>query len=199
MKQGEDSESEEEQVERIDAKKAKFTLTWKDLNKIQPTQKVVVCNSGAPQALFRILFDDSLEDVASVEVLTEETKKTDTVLEVKRAGDLLLLFNKGVEAKMIGELMAGLGPKLGDATVIALAAIYKTTYGTSQGHFSIEDGQPLPLRITKSSFSNPIVDGLAKQIELDTQFNFTGGLNAALLMEAEMHGRGAASIKAIVD
>ena len=64
---------------------------------------------------------------------------------------------------------------------------------------TLSEGDPLPLRYVKSSHAHDFIDGFAEKNTVDSQFNFTGGLTAGLLMNAEMHGLGAIAIKAIVD
>lgn len=84
MPQGLDEEDEEEMELRKDAEQGKFTLEWKNLEKVPATehQKVVIANSTNSKALLRILHDDKLEEIASAEVSTEESKKPDTVLKL---------------------------------------------------------------------------------------------------------------------
>ena len=59
------------------------------------------------------------------------------------------------------------------------------------------------MKYVKSSHKNDKIEGLisanSSQFSSDNAFNFTGGLTAALLMEAEMMGKSAISMKMIVD
>ena len=127
-------EEEDENNLAEQQKKAKFQLTWQNLDKVQPAQKVVMCYVGAPQAMFRILFDDQLEDIAWAEVLTEGKQKPETIVQVKKASDFLLLFvHKSMEPYHMADMFAGLKSKLGGATVISLSAVYKTTYEAAHG------------------------------------------------------------------
>ena len=53
-----------------------------------------------------------------------------------------------------------------------------------------QDPSKLPIHYVKSSHANSIVDKFIAQkhaqVSVDTAYNFTGGLSAGLLMEAEM-------------
>ena len=66
---------------------------------------------------------------------------------------------------------------------------------------TIDDGANLPLKFIKTSFCgsslNPLMNN--NRVSLDNQFNWTGGLTAAFMIEAEMRGVSAVSFKAIVD
>ncbi len=66
---------------------------------------------------------------------------------------------------------------------------------------TIDDGANLPLKVIKNSFCGSFLDALMKnsRVTLDNQFNWTGGLTAAFMIEAEMRGVSAVSFKAIVD
>jgi len=67
----------------------------------------------------------------------------------------------------------------------------------------IDASKPLPFKFVKSSHSNDKINAMissnSSQFTPDNAFNFTGGLTAALLMEAEMMGKSAISLKCIVD
>ena len=161
-------------------------------------QKVVIANSTVSKALLRILNDDKLEEIASAEVSTEESKKPNTVLKIYKAGDLVILFPQdGLSSKHIGQIIKNLGTRLSKPLVIGLSTVYKTQYGTAEGSISIDEGEPLPLRYTRSSHANAQIDSFAKTSTIDTAFNFTGGLTAAYLQEAEMTGLGAIGVRSI--
>ena len=66
---------------------------------------------------------------------------------------------------------------------------------------TIEDSAHLPLKFIKNSFCGSLLNTLMNnnRVSLDNQFNWTGGLTAAFMIEAEMRGVSAVSFKAIVD
>ena len=67
----------------------------------------------------------------------------------------------------------------------------------------IDADTPYPMKFIKSSHANDKINGMissnSTQMTPDNAMNFTGGLTAALLMEAEMMGRPAISLRCIVD
>jgi hypothetical protein len=65
----------------------------------------------------------------------------------------------------------------------------------------IDDGSNLPLKVIKNSFCGSSLNTLINnsRVSLDNQFNWTGGLTAAFMIEGEMRGISAVSFKAIVD
>ena len=90
-----------------------------------------------------------------------------------------------------------------NCSVISLTTIYKTTYQTPDGIIEIDASKPYPMKYIKTSHTDDKINGMlssnATQFTPDNAFNFTGGLTAALLMEAEMLGKPAISLRCIID
>ena len=205
----------DETVEEFKAfDKGHFEITWTGLDKVKCAEgaRVVVAGPGCPQALLRILFDDNLQDLATASAKSVDKSKTEKkdkepeakeVLKVQSAGDLIIISpQEAMSSKHVGQLIASLQGGLVKPTVIGLSTVYKTNYTTSEGHMILphdQDYTKLPIRYVKSSHANGIIDNFVAQkhpqVSVDTQYNFTGGLTAGLLMEAEMYGLGAIAIK----
>ena len=124
---------------------------------------VVIANGAVSKSLLRILFDDKLTELASAEVTSEEIKKPETVLKIFQGGSLIIIFPESkLSSSHIGQIMQSLSTRLVKPLVVGLSTVYKTTYGTIQGHMTIDEGAPLPLRYTKSSHANAKIDAFAK-------------------------------------
>ena len=172
---------------------------------------VLVCNGGCAKALTRIIFDDNLESIGSVKVTPNKdendksTPKEEDVLSIYQNQGVVILHNSGVSGDHCGQILEKLWPVFTakNCKVIGLSSVYKTNYSTSEGSMMINSDEPYPLKFTKSNHADPAIEGFLKahsaQITPDNQFNATGGLTAALLMEAEMTGKPAITFKAIYD
>ena len=191
-----------------DYEESKFTLDVQiDEAKVPQNGHVVVCNPGATQALFRILYDDSIAEIGKIEAECKE-KKTEAI-SIKVAGNLVLLFVSGVmKSHFCGRIIDKLFPifKSKGCTFVGLGTVYKTNYSTSDGHISIDAELPLPLRFIHSTVTSPAIQSFASSkgafsghILADNAFNGSGGLNAGFLVECEMNGCSAIIVKAIVD
>lgn len=206
--------SDEAEEEAKSFEKSHFELTWTNIENVKCAEgaPVVVLDAGVPQALIRILFDDKLTELATAQVkkINKDAKKEDepkTILKVQSAGNLTILSpQESLSSKHCGQIVATLLKQLTKPTIICMQSVYKTNYSTKEGHLMISDDQDpskLPIRYVKSSHANPIVDKFIAQkhaqVSVDTQYNFTGGLSAGLLMEAEMQGLGAIAVKQVVD
>jgi len=118
---------------------------------------------------------------------------------------VLILHNSGVEGGQCGEILEKLWPIFSakNCKFVGLSSVYKTNYSTSEGSIMIDSSEPYPLKFTKSNHADPAIEGFLQansaQITPDNQFNATGGLTAAFLMEAEMSGKSAITFKAIFD
>lgn len=166
----------------------------------------MVCAVGTPQALFKIILDSDLTEVGKIEVTEKKEDKTETVATLWQSKGVALLFltasiKSNYCTRIVDKFYGPASQK--NCIVVSLATIYKTTYQTPDGLMQIDDSKPYPMRYIKTTHSSDKIDALlsghGEQFTPDNAFNFTGGLPAAFLMEAEMMGKPCLSIRCIVD
>jgi hypothetical protein len=135
----------------------------------------------------------------------EPKPKEKEVLQIYVDWNMVILFNDGVSGSHCAEILEKLWPVLSakNCKIVGLSSVYKTNYGTSEGSLMIDADEPLPIKYVKSSHQDAGFESFLaankSQVDVDNTFNNTGGLMAALLMEAEMTGKPAISFKAIFD
>lgn len=206
--------SDETQEEVKSFEKSHFEITWTNIDNVKCAEgaSVVVLDAGVPQALVRILFDDKLTELATAQVkkIQKDAKKEDepkTVLKVQSAGNMIILSpQESLSSKHCGQVVATLMRHLTKPTIVCVESVFRTNYTTKDGPLILSDDQDhtkLPIHYVKSSHANALIDKFIAQkhpqVSVDTQYNFTSGLSAGLLMEAEMQGLGAIAVKQIVD
>ena len=203
-----DSDEEEEDREKKDSEYTlKFGFDAAKLASVMPDGgSLVICAEGAVQALFKIIMDPDMSEVGKIEVTLKKEDKTETVATLWQGKGVAMFFmTSNVKSNYCSEIVEKLfaAATQKNCNVICLSTIYKNSYQTPDGLMQIDESKPLPFKFIKSSHKNDkieaMISGNAAQFSPDNAFNFTGGLTAALLMEAEMAGRPAISLKCIVD
>ena len=198
-----DSDAEEEIKEH---KEGQFQLTFhldKFAGALTDGGKVVVCDPGTAQALVKIVFDTELSEVGKVEVTAEG--KTEDALTIHAAKGVVFVFVlPSMSASHCSQAIDTIYPSIAqkNCLIVGLHTVYKTAYATSDGHMAIDSEKPYPIKFTKTSHADPALEAFLasskEQIEADTAFNRTSGMTAGLLMESEMNGKAAVSLKCIV-
>ena len=110
-----EAEIDEDEVEdKKDFEKEKFEVTQTlDSAKIQEGSKVVILSKGAPVALARIIFEQTWEQIGSIDVKYQE--KTKPALIVYSAGGLVWIkVEEHFKPLFCGKIMSGLWPILSD-------------------------------------------------------------------------------------
>ena len=203
-----DSDEEEQQRDQKDNEwSIKYSFDDATLAGALPQDgSLVVCTLGAPQALFKIILDADLTEVGKIEVTEKKEDKTETVATLWKSNGVALLFltssiKSNYCVRIVDKFFGPAAQK--NCVVVSMATIYKTTYQTPEGLMQIDDSKPYPMRFIKTSHKSDKIDGLlsghSEQFQPDNAFNFTGGLPAAFLMEAEIMGKPALSLRCIVD
>lgn len=202
-------DSDEEEIERAQKEnefELEFTFNEAKLAAVLPEGgSLVVCGGGAPKALFKIILDPDLSEVGKIEATEVKEDKTSTVATLWEGKGVAILFLDDVKGNycsaIIDKIYGAVMQK--NCSIVSLQSIYKTTYQTAEGLLEIDASKPYPMKYIKSSHTDAKINGMitshATQITPDNALNFTGGLTAALVMEAEMMGRPAISLRCIVD
>lgn len=167
---------------------------------------MVLCGEGTPQALFKIILDSDLSEAGKIEATDNKEEKTETIATLWHGKGVALLFlTSGIKANYCSEIIDNLFPAVTqkNCSIVSLVTIYKTTYQTPDGLMQIDSDKPYPFKYIKTSHANDKINTLissnSTQFTPENAFNFTGGLTAGLLMEAEMMGKPALSLRCIVD
>ena len=201
----ENDEDKQEDLKEFTKHKFECKLTL-DQAAIPNQAHVLVCNPGAPTALVRILHESTWKEIGKVETAYHE--KSSTSLTVYVDGNVVfVVINGSMESLFCGSIVSQLWPALNakNCSYVCLSSTYKNNYSTFDGHMTVDSEQPLPLRYFKSQNGSSMVDVLLKQkkysghIEPCNQLNSMGGLNASLVMYAEMFGQAAVGIVLITD
>ena len=212
MKGGEESKrfeddevlSSDEEQEKIEEEKAKFTATVKLENISGPIKNIVVCAQGSAQALTKIIFDGKLKEAGKADVTQQE--KTKEVMKVFYVEEhqILILNPDSVKSSHSGSVIDQLFSQLPNTPqrLVLLDTVYKTNYSTTDtGSYHSIDGEAYPLKYYKSSHTSgdQLFSTFLSKHKPAGVLNILGGFEAALLVHAELNGLSAAAIHAIVD
>lgn len=183
----EDSEDEREFKEQ---QKDHFTVEYKlEEGQVPEKRRLIVLSGGLSQAVARILFEDSwvLSGSASATSSEEGKDKTETMFKVYSSSNVYLLVP---EKKMKGanKLVAALLKVHQFADFVVLDEIYKNTYGAYND---------CDFLTWKTSFLPQSDFEFLKTKEVAHFTLPAGGLGAALLVHAEIHGLSAYKVTAV--
>eukprot|EP00347_Sterkiella_histriomuscorum_P009862 403339590 len=203
-------EAQEEQKEKFDLQLTFTTLVP------QLIRTILVAPHGNAQALSKIILGhgltggDRLKEIGKVEVTYHE--KTQEVLKILHysgasEGQILVLhpqealkstFVNQLVDKLFGQLKAE-GAKFD--RIVILDSIYKTNYSTTDTGYLTNLGDHYPLKYYRTSHANAdqVLASFTSKIQPAGVLNLIGGLNAAILIHAELNGIPAAEFVSVVD
>lgn len=161
-----DSDQEEEQR---DQKEAAHEIIYEIDNwaaALTDKAKVIVCGSGTPQALIKIVMDTDLNDLGCIKVKTIKTGKTEEVATFHQAKGIVFIFTKShLGGAHCGDIVDHIFETISakNCMVVGLNTIYKTNYSTPEGLFTIDSEKPYPIKYVKTSHPDSDLDSfLAK-------------------------------------
>jgi hypothetical protein len=146
--------SSDEEQERIEEEKQKFTATVTVDGISGSVKNLLVCSTGNATALTKIIFDGKMPEVGKAEVTQQEKTKDVMKIFYVQEHQLLILHPESVKSTHSGTIIDQLLSKLPNAPhrIIHLDSIYKTNYSTTDsGYFTLVDGEAYPLKYYKSS------------------------------------------------
>lgn len=196
----------EEERELQEEEKDKFEVKVQVSGPLPPKVKaLVVFSLGQAQSLSKIIFHGHLSEVIKGEVTQhEKTVETLKVYFVAEHSLLVVHPTEKLKSAFVNQHVEQLFAALSNVTfdrVVVLDALYKTHYSTTDtGHLELV-GDTVPIKYYKSSWANKdqVLANFLPRYKPAGVLNLIGGLQAGILIHAEINGLPAAEFVIVLD
>ncbi|CDW90540.1 UNKNOWN [Stylonychia lemnae] len=200
-----DSEDEREKQEE---EKEKFELSITFSTPVpQQLKNIVLAPQGHPQALTKIVLHGKLLEIGKVEATYHEKKSEALKIFYTAEHQLMVLHpQEGLKSVFVNQLVDQLFGQLSSEgaqiqRIVVLDTVYKTNYSTTDTGYMENVGSSFPIRFYKTTHSknDAALNTFTQSLQPAGVLNLVGGLNAALLIHAELNGISAAQFVTIID